>query len=273
MGRGAAGTSGLRTLGHYWEFAVLRNLRVVRAKAQGVAMHALAQRGLLKSRARTSVYGVKLAANYGDKTFRYCLYGTYGTHLSRVLEAQDTPFVFVDIGANQGLFSAIAATNPACEAIIAFEPVPATHALLSENLALNGANGRATPLMAALSDNEGELTIGYQPGHSGVASLTAQRRDTLDSRLTIRTVTVAALDAVLPPDLPIIVKIDVEGHEETVIAQLLQSAHADRIEAVFYEADERWSDAAAMRDKLAAAGFGSFTKLGIRRHYDMLAQR
>ena len=104
MGRGAAGISGLRTLGHYWEFAVLRNLRVVRAKAQGVAMHALAQRGLLKNRARSSVYGVKLAANYGDKTFRYCLYGTYGTHLSRVLEGQDAPFVFVDIGAKAEVF-------------------------------------------------------------------------------------------------------------------------------------------------------------------------
>ena len=263
----------MRGLAHYWEFAVLRNLRVIRAKAQGVAMHALEQRGLLKNTARTSVYGVRLAANYGDKTFRYCLYGTYGKHLSRLLEAQDTPFAFVDIGANQGLFSCIAATNPHCRAIIAFEPVPATHALLVANLGHNGAAERATPIMAALSDREGEITIAIKEGHSGVASLSEQRSEELSGRQTIRTVTIDALDAALPPDLPIIVKIDVEGHEETVIVQLLQSTNIDRIAAIFYEADERWADTAAMRQKLEAAGFRTFTKYGIRRHYDMLASR
>src|SRR3546814_8757450 len=70
----------------------------------------------------TSRYGVKLRANWRDRTFQYCRAATYGRDLSGFLAAQDSPFAFVDIGANQGLYSLLAARNPPCARVIAFEP-------------------------------------------------------------------------------------------------------------------------------------------------------
>src|SRR3546814_19160807 len=69
----------------------------------------------------TSRYGVKLRANWRDRTFQYCRAATYGRDLSGFLAAQDSPFAFVDIGANQGLYSLLAARNPQCARVIAFE--------------------------------------------------------------------------------------------------------------------------------------------------------
>ena len=71
----------------------------------------------------TSRYGVRMRANWKDRTFRYCHYATYGRALSDYLAAQDHAFSFIDIGANQGLYSLLAAQNPYCKAVVAFEPV------------------------------------------------------------------------------------------------------------------------------------------------------
>ena len=90
----------------------------------------------------TSRYGVRMRANWQDRTFQYCRYATSGHVLSDYLAAQDAPFAFVDIGANQGLYSLLAAQNPHCAAAIAFEPVAATFALLQDNIALNDAKAR-----------------------------------------------------------------------------------------------------------------------------------
>lgn len=66
----------------------------------------------------------------------------------------------------------------------------------------------------------------------------------------IRLITAAELDCLVSGQDPVIVKLDVEGHEAVVIAELLKSAHAKRIEAIFYEVDERWIDRQAVRKLL-----------------------
>ena len=81
------------------------------------------------------------------------------------------------------------------------------------------------------------------------------------------------LDAHIPADLDIVVKVDVQGHEKVVIAELLRSRHAGRFVAMFHEVDNRWSEAGTLRGMLAWAGFGCFIRHGFGRHYDVLATR
>lgn len=252
------------------DFLLFRHLRVVRARAMR-QVHKRQADGAVRGPVRGR-YGVAMWPDWNDRTFAYCHYGTYGDYLPDVLARVDTPFAFLDIGANQGLFSLVAARNPHCHKIVAMEPVPATFAKLEANLALGELGERAQALNAALAEQAGSAEIALKPEHSGAASL----RDGADfggACQTIRLFSIAELDPHIPANLPLFVKIDVEGYEPVAVDQLLRSMHASRIMGVFYEMDERWANAASVRANLAAAGFDSFRKFGIGRHYDMLAER
>lgn len=217
----------------------------------------------------TSRYGVRMRANWQDRTFRYCYHATYGRALSDYLAAQDRTFIFVDIGANQGLYSLLAARNPQCDHAIAFEPVAATFALLGDNIALNGLGAVVRPVHAAVSLKSGTARIATDRQHSGTASLRAVAPEAGED---IRILGMAGVDTLLEGNAPLIVKIDVEGHEETVIEALMASVHRARIAAIFYEVDERWVNAPAIEARLRVAGFARFTRFGIGRHYDILAE-
>lgn len=261
----------------FWHFLIWRNLRVVRARSMGAVhmrLDRIARRfgKRWRSGPQRSVYGVWMQANFSDLTYRYCHYGTYGRYLSDYLARQDQPFIFLDIGANQGLFSLLAAQNPHCQHIIALEPAAATHALLTANLAMAKAEAPSIAIKAGLSDTAGPAQLHLADQHSGMAALTAKAGDAGMTE-TVELMTMAQLDAHIPAHGVIIAKVDVEGHEAIVIDQLLQSAHTARIAGIFYEMDERYADAAAIAARLRGAGLTQFTRYGIRRHYDMLAER
>lgn len=255
-----------------FDFLLFRHLRVARARAMRQLYKKQAATTGHKPQPMTGHYGVPMWPDWSDRTFAYCHYATYGDYLPGVLAAIDTPFAFIDIGANQGLFSLVAARNPHCHKIVAMEPVPATFAKLQANLSLNGLDDRTEPINAALADHAGSAEIALKPEHSGAASL----RDGTDfggCSQSIRLFSIAELDPHLPANLPLFVKIDIEGYEPVAIRQLLKSAHANRIVGLFYEMDERWSDKDEVRQMLNDAGFTSWRKFGIGRHYDMLAER
>jgi FkbM family methyltransferase len=216
---------------------------------------------------------VDLRANWNDRTFQYCLYATYGYELSNILSSRRTPFVFLDIGANQGLFSLIAAKNSACIAAIAFEPVSKTFELLKANIEANQLGARITPVPAGISEKAKLTQISVCHTHSGSASLRNGSIAGGGETETVELICHDELDSMLPPNHPIIVKIDVEGHEEIVIRELLRSVHRDRFDAIFYEIDERWVNPDAIHALLKQHGFDRFTRFGIGRHYDTLAQR
>jgi FkbM family methyltransferase len=256
------------------DFLVWRHLRVLRARTMR-HVHRLAERltGSRGDRPVRSTYGVLMHPNWSDRTYAYCHYGTYGRYLADLIDAIDCPFLFLDIGANQGLFSLIAARNPACAAVVALEPVPDTHARLARNFALNGLSDRAHALNFGLSDRDGTHRIATCNRHSGVATL----EDHLTARmpgansLAVELRTVSGIAPYLPTHLPIFVKIDVEGHEAVVIEQLLGSSLAERIVGIFYEHDRQWSDEVAIASALRRAGFAVARQYGRDRHFDALA--
>jgi FkbM family methyltransferase len=223
-----------------------------------------------------SLYGVRLAGNWDDSTFRMYLFGSYGFFLANFLARRTAPFVFLDIGANQGLYSILAARNRNCVQVHAFEPVPPVADLLTENLALNRTR-KVIVHRRAISDRTGQIEIAFDPRHSGTSSLSAVRDGAVPDRArTIRLETIdhRGLNALIGTDeTSIVIKIDVEGHEETVVSELVKCRFFPLVDAVFYECDETASDVAAIESLLRRHGFADFVKVGMGTHYDTLARR
>jgi FkbM family methyltransferase len=255
------------SLAAFWRYGVVKTLR----KWKAAALSPLMARS---PGAVRSAYGVLMVPNWQDTTFRYCIFGTYGRDLADLLLGQREDFVFVDIGANQGLYSLIAGQNPRCREIIAFEPVPATHARLAANVAINDGAERTVLHQLAISDSVGEVTISVAEGHTGTATL-AGRDEALASSggVKIRTIDAPLVDPLLAGELPMFVKIDVEGLEAVVIAELAKTTSFARVAAIFYEVDDRWASAGEIEARLRAAGFTRFVKYGRGHHYDVLASR
>ena len=258
----------MSSLSDFWRYGVVKTARKLTAAALSPIM---AARGSGPVRSR---YGVLMTPNWQDTTFRYCIFGTYGRDLADLLLDQREDFVFVDIGANQGLYSLIAAQNPHCRTIIAFEPVPVTYARLAANVALNGGAERTVLHQQAISASVGEIRISVAADHTGTASLAGRDGAQPNSGgVTIHTINAPMVDPLLAGELPMFVKIDVEGLEAEVIAELAKTASFARVEAIFYEVDDRWASAAEIEQGLRAAGFTRFAKYGRGHHYDVLATR
>ncbi|MEE4213104.1 MAG: FkbM family methyltransferase [Parvularcula sp.] len=219
----------------------------------------------------TSHYGVLMAANWGDATFESCVLGVYGNFLSDRLKREGQPFVFVDIGSNQGLYSLIAAKQPRCTRAIALEPVGSTFALLKQNVELNRLDKKIVPLQFGISVKNGTFPIYLKADHSGVASL-SQREDDFEVEHA-RIKTADAIKQYLPSELPIAIKIDVEGHEIEVAQSLVEAAYTDRISWIFCEVDERWIDPVKLIGIMEEIGMKRFQKVGSGIHYDLMACR
>lgn len=179
-----------------------------------------------------SVYGPRMVKNWGDKTFVFCLAGYYGPLFAKFLTDQAAPFDLVDIGANQGIYSLIAARNPNARKIDAIEPSPSTLSLLRQNIALNRAKIEVHEF--AISNRNGEAPFVVPKGHSGMARLGESDGIRVQTRNRDFFNELAAHST-----RPVIVKIDVEGAEHDVIAELVASDLIDRVTHIYVEIDER----------------------------------
>ena len=82
-------------------------------------------------------YGIKCFSDFNDRTFRFYFLGIYGFFFSNYLKYYPSKFIFIDIGANKGLYTIIAAKNVNCQKVISFEPIPITYNFLNKNPLLN----------------------------------------------------------------------------------------------------------------------------------------
>lgn len=261
----------MSAMGDFIRYGLLKAVRKLRASLLS-AIYARRSASSPGTPARSN-YGVLLSPNWADKTFRYCVFGTYGRDLSDYLENYPEPFHFLDIGSNQGLYALVAAKNLHCKNILAFEPVASTFALLQKNVAINAMGDRIIPLKLAISQQSGTASISIDSGHSGTASMAGGATSQSAAVEQIEAINAEGLDAIMPKGLPIVVKVDVEGFEKNVINELAKSKHFGRMVSIFYEVDERWSDSADIRAALEAGGFSRFQKFGRGHHYDVMALR
>ena len=223
-----------------------------------------------------SVYDLKFAANYSDITFRFYVMGNYGFYYWDRLSSINNPFVFLDIGANQGLYTICAAKNANSVMSYAFEPVAETFTYLKKNVGLNDVSNKCSLINKAIADRCGVATIATKAEHSGAATLADANDLTQAASDTdeIQLIDAHALENIVRAEnYPIVVKIDVEGYEAVVIKQLLQTRFARQIKEIYFEVDEDWIDVNSIKTDLQNAGFDEFSNIGSGKHYDLLASK
>ena len=122
-------------------------------------------------------------------------------------------FVLYDVGANMGLYGALAASMFSPRRVHAFEPAPASAAVATRIAKRNDLS--LTVHQLAVSDRAGTAELHISPVSDASNSLVAGFRDT-EEHIEVETVT---LDEVVARtgDRPDIVKIDVETHERAVL--------------------------------------------------------
>lgn len=220
-----------------------------------------------------SAYGIKFKKNWEDKTFVFYVKGLYGDYLRNHILSQKTPFVFMDVGVNQGLYSIVAGKSKNCTQVYAFEPVRQTYKMCVENVVKNRVFDKVDVIPSAISDVNGFLKINITEGHSGKASLRDYADDT--SFEYVSSVNCESLGKMIKCDTRMVIKIDVEGHEEVVIDELFKTSFADKIDTLFFEVDERHLDIDKVTKFLKDNGFKEFIKLETSSrttfHYDVLA--
>ena len=125
--------------------------------------------------------------------------------------ARVRPSIFIDVGANVGLYSCIAGAHQIAPRIVAFEPDPRNFAGLQRNIALNGFTSLIEARQQAIGETERDALLFAAPaansGLSAISSAGTQsvRMITLDSAFPLRGETIA-------------IKIDIEGHEPSALA-------------------------------------------------------
>lgn len=117
--------------------------------------------------------------------------------------------LFLDIGANIGSYTILASKVCGARAV-AFEPDPETAKALRRNIAVNHLDGLATVREIALGGHTGDVafTIG----------LDTMNRVARSDDKTVRMVPVRCLDDIPEAAAPTLIKLDVEGFEEQVLA-------------------------------------------------------
>ena len=223
-----------------------------------------------------SIYGVPFVANYNDTTFNFYIYGGYSNFYWNRLACIKYKFIFLDIGANQGLYSICSAKNSNNVRSYAFEPVKDTYEFLIKNILLNKISHKCTAFKMAISDKSELTEIKINKNHSGAASLS--KKNIIDTNfsktLKINTINAKELNTLINiNNLPVIIKIDVEGHEPIVIKELISSKISNNIKEIFYEIDEAWVNPIEIEKILRQVGFKIFNKIGSGSHYDILALR
>jgi FkbM family methyltransferase len=121
--------------------------------------------------------------------------------------------IFVDIGANWGLYSLIAAKQGA--GVIAFEPVTRELELMNRHIELNHFSNLITVYPIGLSDDLSEKEIFLGPDRNTGTNTLLDQADSLSEVCILN-----RLDNVLPASIAErirLVKIDVEGYEMNVL--------------------------------------------------------
>jgi len=140
--------------------------------------------------------------------------------------------VFLDVGANRGVFSLLVADLAIHPQVFAFEPHPTTFKWLKQNLDQTGKDC-FTALNLAVSDNAGEVRFS-----SGNASATNRIVQSNNFELPAIGVTAITLDQFIGEqhlDKVDLLKIDVEGFEPNVLRGAAQSIQKGIIKHIYLE--------------------------------------
>ncbi|MDF1672058.1 MAG: FkbM family methyltransferase [Vicingaceae bacterium] len=175
--------------------------------------------------------------------------------MSFLLHYLDSNNHFIDIGANVGVYSLLAAGVKNCETTT-IEPIPSTFNYLLKNIALNNLDKKITPLNIGLSNKKGQLFF-------------TEGEDTMNHVLEKETnnsinVEVDILDNILSPTKKknTLIKLDVEGFEYNVLLGGQTTLNNENLTAFIVElngcGDKFGFEDKMVDDVLLKNGFGKY---------------
>ena len=144
--------------------------------------------------------------------------GATGNWYCGLHEVRDMAFVlhllrpnehFLDVGANVGSYTVLAAGAVGAR-VTAVEPIPEAFAHLARNIALNGLGARVRALQCGLSNAAGVLP--FTSDLDSVNHVLAAGEELPSIEVPVRT-----MDDLVGRDVPVLMKVDVEGHEHAVL--------------------------------------------------------
>ena len=184
---------------------------------------------MTKSSYVLSNYGVWLSKNNYDRTFKLSFLG-YRNELDKILSKVRESSIFIDIGANQGVFSLVAAKNRNFAEIYAFEPNLKVIKFLENNFRFNKVHNGIIHKYT-INSKIGNSKFLVPKNHSGAGKLSAN-----DYNMEIDCVNYEYLNKIFKSmDYFYFVKIDVEGSEYIVLNELFKSEIGSRINKIFVE--------------------------------------
>ena len=176
-----------------------------------------------------------------------------GADIARAAQL-NKPFVFVDIGANVGLFSLFVAAHAGAGArIFAIEPEPGNQRRLNFNVGAN-SNLPIKVFPMALSDEPGELVVELDRRDRGGS----RTRKVVDAKAEAVRVTAQTLFALLQSERVETVdalKIDVEGFEDVVLGPFFRDAPPRMLPHLIIIEDCRGSWKADLMSIMADKGY------------------
>lgn len=188
----------------------------------------------------------------------------------RVLQPGDC---FVDIGANLGMLSLLAsAAVGESGRVLAFEPNPRLIARIKRTLARNQIDN-VDVVHAAISDQPGTADLHVYSDHPGWGSLSDRGPEGAAETATF-TVPLQSGDDLLAdtdPEQPMLMKIDVEGHEVPVLRSLQKTLPTrwPLVICEFVDAHQKRAgySAAELRGELERHGYRAFVLEARRRRF------
>lgn len=219
-----------------------------------------------------SVYNIKLVDNWNDATFKMAIGGLWGFKLYDLLLSQESNFSFVDVGANFGSYSLIAAQNPNCKSVYSIEPNPCVFKQLLNNIEINQRQNIIRPCRYGIAESNGTMEISYRENNLGVASF-REKGNSGNIKELVDVKNFEAFDSIAlnTKGQDIIVKIDVEGFEPQVIKQLSQSKLSLQVKGIFIEVTPSWvskNELDSMFLSLKEMGFREIWRGGNDYQYD-----
>lgn len=140
---------------------------------------------------------------------------------------------FVDVGANYGFYSLLAALSNPKLRVLAFEPVPAISASLRKNIAINELQTQVELFQVALSSHTGVEKFFLPPGigkdceSTGTLARNSWQERHNSPTLTVQTLCFDDFERQRPTTLEL-VKIDVEDFEADVLGGMERTIARDR---------------------------------------------
>ncbi|HSH22416.1 MAG TPA: FkbM family methyltransferase [Candidatus Caenarcaniphilales bacterium] len=174
--------------------------------------------------------------------------------------------VFLEIGANFGVYALPAVAEMGFASAVAYEPDPASFALLEANIERNGLAGRVQAVNAALSDRPGELTLSRSPTNAGDNRIVAESDAQLGSTGSVK-VRAATFDAEVEAGIiPLcdvgLVWLDVQGHESQVLSGATTLLESDVPVVLEYSSRMMGADDRPVLDELIADCYDVLVDLG-----------